>query len=250
VRPHRAFIPVLSFALLAVIAQTVPASTQGFFGWFGGSQDDRYPRQNSWSGGERQNSWFGQRQYTPQARAYSDPRPLMQERHGPASAPSIGGGTGQSLAYCVRLCDGRYFPMQRHSNATSVQLCNAFCPATKTQVFTGSAIDHATAPNGARYANLDNAFVYRQKIVPNCTCNGKDSFGLAKIDVKSDPTLRPGDIVATGDNQKAALLAAANRHARNLVTEKAALRGGAARTAAPAAAPSGTKSDVDERPED
>jgi hypothetical protein len=238
VRPHRAFVPILSLALLAIVAQAVPASAQGLFGWFGGSQDDRYPRQN-----QRQNSWFGQRQYTPQANAYSDPGPLMQERYGPAGTPSISGGTGRYVAYCVRLCDGRHFPMQRHSNATSIQLCNAFCPAAKTQVFNGSAIDHAVAPNGARYANLDNAFVYREKIVPNCTCNGKDPFGLAKIDVKSDPTLRPGDIVATGDNQKAALLAAANRQARNAITDKpVALRG--SKTAKPA------DSEAEERPED
>src|SRR5436305_2038426 len=216
--------------LLATLAQAAPASAQGFFNWFGGRQDDRYPRQNSWSGqrqnsrGERRDSWSGQRQYTPQASAYSDPHPVMQERYGPASTPSIGGSSGQSLAYCVRLCDGRYFPMQRHSNATSIQLCNAFCPAAKTQVFNGSQIDHAVASNGVRYTSLQNAFVYRQKIVPNCTCNGKNEFGLAKIDVKSDPTLKPGDIVATGDNQKAALAAMANKNVRATVTANAALR--------------------------
>jgi hypothetical protein len=35
-------------------------------------------------------------------------------------------------------------------------------------------------------------------VVDNCSCNGKDAFGLAPIDVNSDPTLRNGDIVATG----------------------------------------------------
>jgi hypothetical protein len=123
-----------------------------------------------------------------------------------------------------------------------VQLCSAFCPAAKTQVFNGSAIDQAAGPNGARYADLDNAFVYREKIVTGCTCNGRDAFGLAKIDAASDPTLRPGDIVATGDNQKAALAAAANRQARNTITEKAALRGSkAAKTGDP---------EAEERPED
>ena len=60
---------------------------------------------------------------------------------------------------------------------------------------------------GQRYADLENAFVYRQRIVEGCSCNGKDSFGLARIDVASDPTLRPGDIVSSGDNVKAALIA-------------------------------------------
>jgi hypothetical protein len=71
------------------------------------------------------------------------------------------------------------------------------CPASKTKVYFGSDIDRAVARDGARYADLDNAFVYRQRLVPHCTCNGKDAFGLAKFDLTSDPTLRPGDIVAT-----------------------------------------------------
>ena len=52
-------------------------------------------------------------------------------------------------------------------------------------------------PDGSRYADLDNAFVYRKKLVAGCTCNGRDPFGLARVDVNTDPTLRPGDIVAT-----------------------------------------------------
>ena len=117
------------------------------------------------------------------------------------------------------------------------QLCNAFCPAAKTQVFNGSQIDHAYAGNGQRYADLDNAFVYRQKIVEGCSCNGKDSFGLARIDVAADPTLRPGDIVATGDNVKAALIAMHAAKERGLAAaERPALRGSRTATSAPAAA--------------
>lgn len=222
--------------VVALAAQGASASAQGFFDWFSRRQDDRYASQNSWSGHQ-------QRPYTPQASAYSDPTtPMDAPRYGAPSTPSSSGNTGRYVAYCVRLCDGRFFPMQRHNNATSIQLCNAFCPAAKTQVFNGTAIDQAVAPNGARYADLDNAFVYREKIVAGCTCNGRDAFGLAKIDVASDPTLRPGDIVATGDNQKAALVAAANRQARNTITEKAALRGSkAAKTGDP---------EAEERPED
>ena len=248
-RPDRAFVPILALALLATVAQAAPASAQGLFNWFGGGQrqDDRYPRQNS---------WFGQRQYTPQANAYSDPGPVMQERYGPASTPSISGGTGRYVAYCVRLCDGRHFPMQRHANANPAQLCNAFCPAAKTQVFNGSQIDQAVASNGARYANLDNAFVYREKIVPGCTCNGKDSFGIARIDIAADPTLRPGDVVATGDNVKAALIAmAASRERlppREAVNEKPATRPGVVRrVAGPGGAPAEPEPDqTDSIPED
>ena len=44
---------------------------------------------------------------------------------------------------------------------------------------------------------MNNAFVYRKQLVSGCTCNGRDAFGLAPMDAKTDPTLRPGDIVAT-----------------------------------------------------
>jgi hypothetical protein len=97
----------------------------------------------------------------------------------------------------VRLCDGRSFPLEHVANATPIETCQAMCPASKTKIFVGSEIDRAVARDGARYAALDNAYVYRDHVVPNCTCNGKDAFGLARIDVKSDSTLRPGDIVST-----------------------------------------------------
>ena len=45
--------------------------------------------------------------------------------------------------------------------------------------------------------DLDNAFLYRKQLVANCTCNGRDAFGLAPFEMASDPTLRPGDIVVT-----------------------------------------------------
>jgi Protein of unknown function (DUF2865) len=109
--------------------------------------------------------------------------------------PSSGGG--RSVAFCVRLCDGRHFPLQRLANATPVETCRAMCPASSTKVFYGGEIDHSVAADGARYADLDSAFVYRTHLVPNCTCNGKDAFGLAPFDPTRDPTLRPGDIVAT-----------------------------------------------------
>ena len=66
-------------------------------------------------------------------------------------------------------------------------------------VFSGSKIDTAVAPNGTRYADLDNAFAYRDKVSDGCSCNGKDGLGLARVEKSSDPTLRPGDIVATDD---------------------------------------------------
>ena len=110
----------------------------------------------------------------------------------PEAARSEGG-----VVFCVRLCDGRYFPIQRHSGASSAQTCSAFCPASATNIYTGNGIAHAVAPDGKRYSELATAFAYREKIIPGCTCNGRDAFGLVNTGVADDPTLRPGDIIAT-----------------------------------------------------
>jgi hypothetical protein len=104
---------------------------------------------------------------------------------------------GPSVAFCVRLCDGRYFPIQRTSNSNPVRTCSAFCPTARTKVFSGSEINTATATDGSRYKDLPNAFVYRDRKVADCTCNGRDAYGLVTAEAGDDPTLRPGDIVAT-----------------------------------------------------
>jgi Protein of unknown function (DUF2865) len=122
---------------------------------------------------------------------------------GPVYAPRgegrvrYGGGGGQ--AYCVRTCDGRYFPVTGSDNASRAASCNNFCPASETKVFSGSNIDNATADNGKSYSELPNAFRFRTELVADCTCNGKDQLGLAPVKIEDDPTLRKGDIVA-GNN--------------------------------------------------
>jgi hypothetical protein len=93
----------------------------------------------------------------------------------------------------VRLCDGRYFPLHRNAKP----ICEALCPATKTEIFSGSEIAQATSADGSPYQKLANAFVYREKIVPGCTCNGHDEVGIARMKIEDDPTLDPEDLIAT-----------------------------------------------------
>jgi len=115
-----------------------------------------------------------------------------------STSPSRG-----TTGYCVRLCDGRYFPLPRlQSSATSEKVCEVMCPQSRTMVFWGGAIDGARASNGARYADLEAAFNYRNEVVPGCTCNGTDAFGTAAISLRADFTLRRGDVVVTDDGVK------------------------------------------------
>jgi hypothetical protein len=122
--------------------------------------------------------------YTSLTRAIDPPPPLRSE-------------TGPARAFCVRTCDGRYFPVQAHAGLSTAEACRSFCPASQTRLYSGGTIDTAATSDGSRYADLDNAFVYRRQLVAGCTCNGRDAFGLAHVDAKSDPTLRAGDVVAT-----------------------------------------------------
>jgi hypothetical protein len=113
----------------------------------------------------------------------------------PRPRVSYGGGGGQ--AYCVRTCDGRYFPISAGDSQSRAASCNSFCPASETKIVYGSSIDHAATENGKSYSELPNAFRYRNEIVAGCTCNGKDQIGLAPVRIEDDPTLRKGDIVAS-----------------------------------------------------
>lgn len=112
-------------------------------------------------------------------------------------APRARYGGGQ--AFCVRGCDGRYFPAQGTDSESKAQSCKSFCPSSETSLVYGGNIEDATTETGKSYSDLPNAFRYRNEIVAGCTCNGKDPVGLAQVKVETDPTLRKGDIVASAD---------------------------------------------------
>ena len=165
----------LATALL-IAAPASPASAQGFFDLFGLSRQAPSNQTMGYASTGTDGS---------------------QTTHPSTPARSA----SSSTSYCVRTCDGRFFPIQSNGNASPAQLCNALCPAAETKVFSGSEIGRAVARDGTRYTSLENAFAYRTRIVSSCTCNGKNSFGTATIDASADPTLRKGDIVATTDTQ-------------------------------------------------
>ena len=133
---------------------------------------------------------FGASRPAPQLAA---PPPRQVPPASVTARPPVGYSGGQYTFYCVRLCDGRYFPLHRNAKP----ICEALCPATKTEVFSGSEIAQATSADGSPYQKLANAFVYRERIVPGCTCNGHDELGIANMKIEDDPTLEPEDLIAT-----------------------------------------------------
>jgi len=171
---------VAAAALVSLVAVAPRgASAEGLFDFlFGGAQKQQ------------------QRQTPSQANFFTDPFGLNQQA-APPPRPVVSSGSGP--AFCVRSCDGKYFPLMARGNATPVQMCQAFCPASPTKVFFGSTIDGAFSGNGERYADSENAFAYRKALRADCTCNGRDPAGLAPVDLTLDTSLRPGDVVATTD---------------------------------------------------
>ncbi len=126
--------------------------------------------------------------------------PFASPDFGDAPAPTkrvnIYGGSYGSTTFCVRTCDGRYFPVVASDGQTKAEACKSFCPATETKIYHGGSIDNAASDTGRSYSDLPNAFRYRKELVAGCTCNGKDPAGLASVRIEDDPTLRKGDIVA------------------------------------------------------
>ena len=129
------------------------------------------------------------------------PMPFASEYEQPrvqrSYTPRVSSGSGQ--AFCVRTCDGRYFPISASDNQSKAASCNSFCPASETKVYYGSTIDNASTESGKQYSALPNAFKFRNELVAGCTCNGKDQIGLAPVKIENDPTLKRGDIVAGAD---------------------------------------------------
>jgi hypothetical protein len=165
---RRALLVVAALAAPVALAPHTASAENLFDFFFGGAQK--------------------QRQAVPQASFFADPTATDQRPAVASSGPS----------YCVRSCDGRYFPLMRGS-ASPVAMCQAFCPASPTKVFFGNNIDGAYSSSGQRYADSENAFVYRKELRADCTCNGRDPAGLAPVDLTLDTSLRPGDVIATTD---------------------------------------------------
>jgi Protein of unknown function (DUF2865) len=189
VRQHSNFSRAVLLAACALVAcAALPsrdAAAQGFFDFlFGGAPQKQQPQRR------------GQPAPPPEANFFSDPFGLNTPAAPPPPVQRSAGGSGP--AFCVRTCDGKYFPLAR-SAASPAMMCQSFCPATTTKVFLGSNIDSASTSAGERYADMDNAYAYRKALRADCTCNGRDPAGLAPVDLSLDTSLRPGDVIATNN---------------------------------------------------
>jgi hypothetical protein len=175
---RRMWLVAVTMVVMPVVLAPCAASAEGLLDFF--------------FGGAKQNQ--RQQQAAPEANFFADPFGLNPQ---PAPPPRPVASSGSGPAFCVRSCDGRYFPLMARGGSSPAQMCQAFCPTTATRVFNGSNIDNASASNGDRYADSENAYAYRKALRADCTCNGRDAAGLASVDLSLDNSLRAGDVIAT-----------------------------------------------------
>ncbi len=140
-RRRRALFVAASLAAPLLLAPA-PVSAEGLFDFFFGGAKPQAPATSFHA-----DPFTGQQSAAP-APQYAPPTRIA------------GGGSGP--AFCVRTCDGKYFPLIR-GVASPAQMCQAFCPASATKVYFGSSIDGASASSGERYAESENAFAVENR---------------------------------------------------------------------------------------
>lgn len=104
--------------------------------------------------------------------------------------------TTKGDGFCVRTCDGYFFPLIKSEFVTRQQSCEYACPSAPMAVYEGAAIEQAQNHRGETYESLPAAFSFRDKVTQHCSCNRpEDSQAFYTRISRSDPTLRAGDII-------------------------------------------------------
>jgi hypothetical protein len=143
---------------------------------------------------------FGPDQETPAQRETK--RPSGDVSFGPKrpakKAAGAGGGRGGTHAggYCVRTCDGYFFPLVKSSRATRQQSCNFACPSATVEIYDGPNIESARNARGETYKALVEQIAGRGEASGRCSCNDPStSAAYSREAARTDPTLQTGDFV-------------------------------------------------------
>ena len=103
---------------------------------------------------------------------------------------------GPATAFCVRSCDGHYFPVRAHAGMSAAQACRAFCPASETRSIPAAN----RLCGGTRRQPLcraEECLPLSQALGLRLHLQRSQRFRAGAYRRREDPTLRPGDVVAT-----------------------------------------------------
>jgi Protein of unknown function (DUF2865) len=119
--------------------------------------------------------------------------------------------SGAFRTVCVRTCDGYYFPISYSTTPARFgedeKTCQRMCPAAEVALFahrtSGEDMKSAVSTSGKPYAELPNAFRYRQELNAACSCRRAGESWAAALGGTPDDTVQRGDIVVTDEKAKA-----------------------------------------------
>ncbi|MEQ8824095.1 MAG: DUF2865 domain-containing protein [Filomicrobium sp.] len=84
--------------------------------------------------------------------------------------------SGYYRAYCVRTCDGYYFPVSNSASRSgfrkAAQECQRRCRGSKLYYLPkhSTEVENMVDMKGRRYEKSPNAFVYRKTLIDGCSC--------------------------------------------------------------------------------
>lgn len=128
---------------------------------------------------------FGAPQPQPIQRDWDPVMDMPEPVEPPVEAPVEVDGFGIDFSgvyktFCVRKCDGFYYPMATASRQASfsgqADLCHAACPGAEAELFVkrpDADMAQAVSLDGTSYASLPNAFRYRRTYDATCGCRNQ-----------------------------------------------------------------------------
>jgi hypothetical protein len=187
-------VAVAGLVLLSVTGST--AEDRDEFYAIARGEDPRAPRAHGWQPFQRRAQGSAA---APAATAPEEAARRQMARRSRQAA--MAGASAGSRSFCVRACDGYFFPvgpvLRGEGQRAQAHACAALCPGAEVQLYSSrsGAIEDARAEGGRLYTALPTAFRFRESLVAGCSCQGTVPAGLARLPLSQDHTLRPGDAV-------------------------------------------------------
>lgn len=209
-RPIRSFhFRSLAAVLCAVSAVGLGADASKSYGQdlleqlFGGFQEQQFrPRPSRAPARSARREWRALLHPSSDHRGRRIVARAASRRHEAAANEQAGG----TRSYCVRECDGYFFPVGIYSGAADLsshqRTCNKLCPGAKATLYvmrSGSdkIEEAAAARGGSLYSRLTAALQRRGGTGLPCSCRASQPATGPMKPIYEDFTLRPGDAVMT-----------------------------------------------------
>ena len=110
----------------------------------------------------------------------SSPDEPPSSHFAPSPPPGYGGGSSSFRTWCVRECDGFYFPVSNYASESHFQedeaKCHSLC-ASPAELFyhrSDQDVDQMVSLNGRPYASMPYAFKNRKVYIRGCSCNARE----------------------------------------------------------------------------